>query len=778
MVKYKSYQNSLKEQVSSSYDLSMKTNFIYIYAKLTLNALCNKSSIAMPLARLALLRPALLISILVLNAHIVKAQDSANESIHKQTQLMPPGLTLDAKQKKQSATLFSQYKEAQTNTDKQPKLACSIYSQLSENKEFPLKELSTLKALEVCSKLDSSPKTLNALKADNLKNLDSVQMPWLKPLLLKKVLFISQSKNDYKKIIEYTDQLIELNKNFKTSITDDIFKNAISASKKLNNLKKQTEYEKALYKQSPSKLPAPELSDYFAVAKDYQKKRSFKKSLYFFNNLQTHPKSSVEQKYQALKGKFSLARLQRRDLKKNYIKSSDDLVAFVKTHYEKNKNKTWAKRFHNASEERARIYWTYGNVKKAKSILFDLEKKLKNKFTLQKVYWLLAKIDEESKRFKESVAWLEKSRQEKIYTGEIFTKSQWQLAWNYYKMNNFKKAEEVFQNLVAKEKSLNYKFKFMYWYARSLKKNNKNSQAKSVLQNLISQDYIGYYGALGHRELGIKFSNINSNIKTDLASETNYLSLFKSEYYYAHFLWLIEVGEKDLALSMIKYLSKDINENNDETFMVLLKAYAKTGNYLSLFIKLGKLPTEKGIALIKKNPNLIFPRPYSDFAEKYAKEYNIPLELGYAIMRQESAFNPLAKSPAHAMGLMQILPGIAKELSKRLKLTYNGYSDLYNPERNIQLGNYLLKTLFKRYDRQFILSVASYNASFKAVQEWVKSRYQGDPTVFIEDIPYNETQLYIKLVLRNFISYQRIINQKEDIEFPEWCLTNLQAFKN
>ena len=60
---------------------------------------------------------------------------------------------------------------------------------------------------------------------------------------------------------------------------------------------------------------------------------------------------------------------------------------------------------------------------------------------------------------------------------------------------------------------------------------------------------------------------------------------------------------------------------------------------------------------------------------------------------------------------------------------------------------------------------------------WVKSRYRGDALEFIEDVPYEETRNYIKLVMRNFIFYKRLNSGGAPVEFPEWCLANLQDIK-
>jgi soluble lytic murein transglycosylase len=108
---------------------------------------------------------------------------------------------------------------------------------------------------------------------------------------------------------------------------------------------------------------------------------------------------------------------------------------------------------------------------------------------------------------------------------------------------------------------------------------------------------------------------------------------------------------------------------------------------------------------------------------------------------------------------------------------YKQADDLYRPQLNISMGSAFLKRLLDQFDQQFIMTVASYNASEDAVMMWLKTRYRGDPLEFIEDIPYSETMTYIKLVLRNFIYYSRLASQDDAMKFPEWCLEGLQSLK-
>jgi soluble lytic murein transglycosylase len=160
--------------------------------------------------------------------------------------------------------------------------------------------------------------------------------------------------------------------------------------------------------------------------------------------------------------------------------------------------------------------------------------------------------------------------------------------------------------------------------------------------------------------------------------------------------------------------------------------------------------------MVSKHPELLFPRNYRELIVKSAEQEGILPEFPFSIIRQESAFNPRARSPVDAFGLMQLLPSLAKNLSKGTTIPYHEAEDLYDPEINVPLGTKELRNLLKKYDNQYILAVSAYNASDGAIRGWLKTRYRPDAVEFIEEVPYDETRTYIKLVLRNFVFYKRL----------------------
>jgi soluble lytic murein transglycosylase len=136
----------------------------------------------------------------------------------------------------------------------------------------------------------------------------------------------------------------------------------------------------------------------------------------------------------------------------------------------------------------------------------------------------------------------------------------------------------------------------------------------------------------------------------------------------------------------------------------------------------------------------------------------------HAIARQESQFDRAAVSHAGARGLMQLMPGTAREAATKLGLSYNQSSLVENTDYNIQLGSSYFKRMYNQYG-SYPLAVAAYNAGPGNVNRWI--RENGDPRLpgtdvlrWVEEIPYFETKNYVQRVLENAVVYDLLNPQR------------------
>ena len=150
---------------------------------------------------------------------------------------------------------------------------------------------------------------------------------------------------------------------------------------------------------------------------------------------------------------------------------------------------------------------------------------------------------------------------------------------------------------------------------------------------------------------------------------------------------------------------------------------------------------------------LRFPLARREQIERDAKAAEIDPAWAYAIIRAESAWTSDAHSGADAWGLMQLLPGTAKQLAKVEKVSFSGAADLFDADLNIRLGTRYLGNMALHYDGSPWLASAAYNAGAEPVGRWINARDTLEPDFFIETIPYKETREYVARVLAFSVIY-------------------------
>lgn len=144
--------------------------------------------------------------------------------------------------------------------------------------------------------------------------------------------------------------------------------------------------------------------------------------------------------------------------------------------------------------------------------------------------------------------------------------------------------------------------------------------------------------------------------------------------------------------------------------------------------------------------NLTYPLPFNEAVNTAAALSGLSPSWIYAVLRQESLYNPEARSRRDALGLLQLLLPTARAVAKRWKQPTPSAEDLFKPEINVTLGAAYLSELRKRFDGRYILALGAYNAGPGAVARWLPDTPQ-DADIWIENIPYNETRSYIQRIL-------------------------------
>jgi len=155
-----------------------------------------------------------------------------------------------------------------------------------------------------------------------------------------------------------------------------------------------------------------------------------------------------------------------------------------------------------------------------------------------------------------------------------------------------------------------------------------------------------------------------------------------------------------------------------------------------------------------------YPSAYDPVVERYASISGVDPLLVWSVMKNESTFRPQVISPAGAVGLMQLMPTTAQRLAGDAGVSGHSRDDLYDPATNIAYGVTYLGKLSRMFDGNAVAMIASYNAGEEAVGRWLANSRAADIEGWIEQIPYDETNLYVKKVLTSYWTYQRLYGRK------------------
>jgi Soluble lytic murein transglycosylase and related regulatory proteins (some contain LysM/invasin domains) len=638
--------------------------------------------------------------------------------------------------------------------DKEPAKACAKFKDLANTVDFPLHDVALLRAYESCP------------RAEKLPELPKLSPSWYRDLYadikLKESSETPELNDDFDALIEKAK--IDSNKKNK----EEFYKKALAAAQKLNDAEKIAETEKSLYKNSPRLNPEPTDKELFSVASDYRFYREFDKAIDTYNKILQNKKSSFDDIFQAQKNIRQTYKVAQRRVE--YINATAELVNRAKANFEKNKKDRLAiARYHDSQVLFARTLWTEDQTSQAVKVLNETHRRLRGLYPMDEVFFILGRIDEEKGNFEKALEYFEGSFKQPVSMADLREKIAWLKSWNYYKLKKYPEAVTSFQEMKDTVKDPSDKARAQFWLSRSLRQTGEEAKAKEGFEALMKDDPLGYYGVLARRELKENFSGLATNPEQNLnlsllnLSEVDTFQRLTAE-------WLIAVDEKSFSTRVLSDITDDLNKRkitNEQTWLTIASAYARSGSYLALFSTLGGLQPEIKNQLLNDHPDLLFPQPYGTLIADASAKSGVPSELIYSIIRQESAFDPEARSSADAFGLMQLLPSVAKQLAARYNLEYSEATDLFKPEIIIPLGAHELKTLLAKYDNQFILAASGYNANDSAIRGWLKTRMRDDSVEFIEEIPYEETRSYVKLVMRNYVFYRRLLHPQESLPFPE-----------
>lgn len=333
--------------------------------------------------------------------------------------------------------------------------------------------------------------------------------------------------------------------------------------------------------------------------------------------------------------------------------------------------------------------------------------------------------------------------------GATFADAQWHAGWIALRYRD--KATEAagyFTDLHTRVKTPISQARAAYWAGRAL----ESSGAETAAQHWYARAALHqttFYGQLAARKVPSSIQRLPSAPTPEAAIPTSDGIRELVEIAVA----LSEIKREKLARGFFREAARAAMSRDEA---VWIAATARSLGYLDIGVYTARRAARSGHILSDAGYPLI------DVPRQDAPEPALTL----AVIRQESGFDEAARSRVGALGLMQLMPATARNVSQSLNIPYGHGRLTVDPDYNMRLGSRYLKTQIDRFGGEYVLALAAYNAGPHRVERWLKER--GDPRTgavdmidWIERIPFAETRNYVQRVLEAMQVYRLRLGSPE-----------------
>jgi len=342
-------------------------------------------------------------------------------------------------------------------------------------------------------------------------------------------------------------------------------------------------------------------------------------------------------------------------------------------------------------------------------------------------------------------------------------RAAWKVGWRAYRSKRFAETAEVFENAAANFPRADNRPAWLYWAGRSRERLSDPATANARYRLVVLDYQNSYYGRLA---AGLLKAAGEPRVPARIGAATPVATIAAVEPTGEIIRALVGAQMYTEALREVEYAQRVQGDSPrlqgtsawirhqqgfaltaTERFAALRGAITTMRRAYPQFMAAG------GEALPPDVLRVIFPLDYWPLITKYADLYKLDRYLIAALMAQESTFTAEIRSHANAYGLMQVIPGTGRIYAKKLGIAPFSTAMLRQPEINVRIGTRYFSDLIERFGGAHF-ALASYNAGEGRVARWTKERPDVPQDEFIDDIPFPETQTYVKRILGTAEDYR------------------------
>jgi soluble lytic murein transglycosylase len=358
---------------------------------------------------------------------------------------------------------------------------------------------------------------------------------------------------------------------------------------------------------------------------------------------------------------------------------------------------------------------------------------------------------------------------EKFPGGHYAERAAWKIGWWAYKNGRYADTVRAFESAAAQFPRSDYRPSWLYWSARAHEA-LKESALAEARYTLVATDYLNtYYGRLAVTHLvgRVPEQRLVSDVRnepqspapgaTPAADEAPRVPPLPPNEHLVRAL--LELELYDQARDELRYAQRVWGDSSAIQATFGWIEHERGDLRAGINAMKRAYPQYMAAGGERLSPELLkvlFPVSYWPLIRRYAAEHQLDPYMIAALIAQESTFTADVKSPANAYGLMQILPSTGRQYAKALHLTKRfSISLLTDAETNLKMGTAYFGDLVRQFGGAHY-ALATYNAGPNRVARWISERPGIERDEFIDDIPFPETQGYVKKILGTAEDYRRL----------------------
>ena len=346
-------------------------------------------------------------------------------------------------------------------------------------------------------------------------------------------------------------------------------------------------------------------------------------------------------------------------------------------------------------------------------------------------------------------------------------RAYWRIGWIQFKNERYADCVETFTTLMKGFPADSFAKASRFWIAKTYERQNRLKEAETVYSEIVAANHWYYSGAAKEHLKRLRsksdtpirpeiLATPRARVSLDSPAWKNIGSKKTPRVEQLMRLKLFEDALTELE-GNIKRDNSNLRDNYYNRILCLekLKKFQQAHGYADRLSRFQPL-RGKNNAIPIELYRLLYPLYYTAHLQKHTTNYEIDPLFVAAMIREESRYNADIVSRSGAVGLMQIMPATGRELAGRLKIPRFSTKILYNPDINIQMGSWYMKSLMNQFNNNHALVAGAYNGGPGRMRRWIEAKKIPDLDEFVEDIWIDETRRHIKKVIDSYIIYQEL----------------------